>query len=60
MTEQEQIALGKTLWKIADELRDAMNVGDFRDYMLVFLLLCYLSDNYEEAACREPGLSELP
>ncbi len=47
--------LGKTLWAIADELRGAMNADDFRDYMLAFLFLRYLSDNYEVAARRELG-----
>ena len=47
--------LGNTLWKIADELRGAMNADDFRDYMLAFLFLRYLSDNYEEAAKKELG-----
>lgn len=47
--------LGKTLWKIADELRGAMNADDFRDYMLSFLFLKYLSDNYEAAAKKELG-----
>ncbi len=55
MTEQDQIRLGKTLWAIADELRGSMNADDFRDYMLVFLFLRYLSDNYEEAARKELG-----
>ncbi|MGB9731376.1 type I restriction-modification system subunit M [Calditerrivibrio nitroreducens] len=48
-------SLGKTLWAIADQLRGAMNADDFRDYMLAFLFLRYLSDNYEEAAKRELG-----
>jgi type I restriction enzyme M protein len=30
-----------------------MNADDFRDYMLSFLFLRYLSDNYEEAVKRE-------
>ncbi|GAB4348193.1 MAG: type I restriction-modification system subunit M [Flammeovirgaceae bacterium] len=47
--------LGKTLWKIADELRGSMNADDFRDYMLSFLFLRYLSDNYEESARKELG-----
>ena len=47
--------LGKTLWSIADDLRGAMNADDFRDYMLSFLFLRYLSDNYEVAAKRELG-----
>lgn len=47
--------LGKTLWAIANELRGAMNADDFRDYMLAFLFLRYLSDNYEAAARRELG-----
>jgi len=55
MTEQDQIRLGKTLWAIADELRGSMNADDFRDYMLSFLFLRYLSDNYEEAARSELG-----
>lgn len=32
-----------------------MNADDFRDYMLSFLFLRYLSDNYEEAAKKELG-----
>lgn len=55
MTDQEQRQLGKTLWNIADALRGAMNADDFRDYMLSFLFLRYLSDNYEQAAQRELG-----
>lgn len=55
MTEQELNQLGKTLWSIADNLRGAMNADDFRDYMLSFLFLRYLSDNYEAAAKKELG-----
>lgn len=55
MTLKEQQQLGKTLWEIADQLRGAMNADDFRDYMLSFLFLRYLSDNYEEAAKKELG-----
>lgn len=55
MTLKEQQQLGKTLWDIADQLRGAMNADDFRDYMLSFLFLRYLSDNYEEAAEKELG-----
>lgn len=53
MTEHDQKQLGKTLWNIADQLRGSMNADDFRDYMLAFLFLRYLSDNYEAAAKRE-------
>jgi type I restriction enzyme M protein len=53
MTEQAQKQLGKILWGIADHLRGAMNADDFRDYMLSFLFLRYLSDNYEAAAKKE-------
>ncbi len=56
MTAIEQQQLGKTLWAIADDLRGAMNADDFRDYMLSFLFLRYLSDNYEAAAKKELGL----
>jgi type I restriction enzyme M protein len=55
MTQKDQQKLGKTLWNIADDLRGAMNADDFRDYMLSFLFLRYLSYNYEEAARKELG-----
>src|ERR1700741_3628815 len=55
MTEEDQKELGKTLWNIADQLRGAMNADDFRDYMLSFLFLNYLSENYETAAKKELG-----
>jgi type I restriction enzyme M protein len=55
MTHKDQQQLGKTLWNIADDLRGAMNADDFRDYMLSFLFLRYLSYNYEEAAKKELG-----
>jgi len=55
LTEYDQKQLGKILWNIADQLRGAMNADDFRDYMLSFLFLRYLSDNYEAAARRELG-----
>jgi len=53
MIEQEQKQLGIILWSLADQLRGAMNADDFRDYMLSFLFLRYLSDNYEIAAKKE-------
>ena len=55
MTQQDKNKLGDTLWDIADQLRGAMNADDFRDYMLSFLFLRYLSFNYEEAAKKELG-----
>ena len=65
MTDQDQKQLGATLWGIADQLRGAMNADDFRDYMLSFLFLRYLSDNYETAAKKElgsdyPDTSDIP
>ncbi|GAB4093062.1 type I restriction-modification system subunit M [Flaviaesturariibacter terrae] len=55
MTAQDYKQLGSTLWSIADDLRGSMNADDFRDYMLSFLFLRYLSDNYEGAAKKELG-----
>lgn len=55
MTDTNQKQLGSTLWAIADQLRGAMDADDFRDYMLSFLFLRYLSDNYEMAAKKELG-----
>ena len=65
MTDTNQKQLGNTLWSIADHLRGAMDADDFRDYMLSFLFLRYLSDNYETAAkhnkfLKDLGLPELP
>ena len=54
--QNNQQQLGKTLWSIADQLRGSMSADDFRDYMLSFLFLRYLSDNYEAAAKKELGL----
>ena len=53
MNDTNQKQLGNILWAIADQLRGAMNADDFRDYMLSFLFLRYLSDNYETAAKKE-------
>ena len=56
MTDTNQKQLGKTLWDIAtNHLWGAMNADDYRDYMLSFLFLRYLSDNYETAAKKELG-----
>lgn len=55
MTSKQQEILNQSLWRIADELRGAMNADDFRDYMLSFLFLRYLSENYEAAAHKELG-----
>lgn len=55
MNETQHERLGATLWGIADKLRGAMNADDFRDYMLSFLFLRYLSDNYETAVKKELG-----
>ncbi|WP_255298106.1 N-6 DNA methylase [Campylobacter helveticus] len=55
MNDMQQKQLGSTLWAIADKLRGAMNADDFRDYILSFLFLRYLSDNYEEAVKKELG-----
>lgn len=55
MTKEQLNQLGKTLWDIANNLRGAMNADDFRDYMLSFLFLRYLSDNYEASAKKELG-----
>ncbi|QOY71820.1 type I restriction-modification system subunit M [Pseudomonas sp. OST1909] len=55
MNDTNRKQLGQTLWTIADQLRGAMDADDFRDYMLSFLFLRYLSDNYEIAAKKELG-----
>ncbi|MEI0493948.1 type I restriction-modification system subunit M [Brachyspira intermedia] len=49
MSDDQKKQLGAILWAIADKLRGAMDADDFKDYMLSFLFLKYLSDKYEEA-----------
>jgi type I restriction-modification system DNA methylase subunit len=62
MTDRDQKQLGKTRWNIADQLRGAMNADDFRDYMLSFLFLRYLSGKYEhplgDRDARQPGAGD--
>ena len=55
MTQKNQKELGNALWDIANILRGTMDADDFRDYMLSFLFLRYLSYNYEESAKKELG-----
>lgn len=55
MSKESNGKLGRTLWAIADSLRGQMDADDFRDYMLSFLFLRYISDNYEKAAKKELG-----
>ena len=55
MTATEQHKLGKALWAIADRLRGSMMADDFRDYMLSFIFLRYLSERYVEAVKNELG-----
>jgi type I restriction enzyme M protein len=55
MTEHKQKQLGKTRWAIADQLCGSLDADDFRDDMLWFLFLRYLSDNCEAAALKELG-----
>ena len=45
MTQKNQKELGNALWDIANILRGTMDADDFRDYMLSFLFLRYLSYN---------------
>jgi len=48
-----QKQLGNMFWNISDQLRRAMDANDFRDYMLSFRLLRYLSENHETASKKE-------
>jgi type I restriction-modification system DNA methylase subunit len=58
MTASDQQRLGKTLWAIADQLRGAMAADDFRDYMLAFLFLRYLSDILPHGVLFRGGAEE--
>ncbi len=50
MTEQDRKELGRLLWEIANKLRGSMDADDFRDYMLAFLFLKHISNNYQKIA----------
>ncbi len=55
MSQDKQKQLGSVLWSVANTLWGSMDANDYRDYMLSFLFLRYLSDNYEEEAKEELG-----
>ncbi|MBC6404473.1 MAG: type I restriction-modification system subunit M [Rhodospirillales bacterium] len=50
MTGDEKRQLHGQLWKVADELRGRMDADDFRDYILGFVFLKYLSGKVEACA----------
>ncbi len=60
MTQATQQKLGSMLWSIANTLWGTMNADDYRDYMLSFLFLRYLSDNYVKEARNELGEEDFP
>lgn len=55
INEQEKNRLFAALWSVADELRGSMTADNFRDYMLSFLFMRYLSENYETEAHKILG-----
>ena len=46
----QESKLGKILWSIADDLRGQMDADKFKDYMLGFIFLKFLSDTYKKIA----------
>ncbi len=60
MTQANQQKLGSMLWAIAKTLWGTMNADDYRDYMLSFLFLRYISDNYVKEAKSELGEEDFP
>jgi len=50
MTGEEKRQLHGQLWKVADVLRGRMDADDFRDYILGFVFLKYLSERVEAHA----------
>lgn len=56
---QEKQKLFAALWNVANDLRGAMTADNFRDYMLSFLFLRYLSENYEKETQKILG-SDFP
>jgi type I restriction enzyme M protein len=60
MTDTKRKQLGKPLWGIASDLRGAMDADDFRDYMLSFLFLRYLSNSLNAALTKLTTSSSTP
>lgn len=50
MTEEQKKALESRLWAIADILRGSMDGDEYRHYILGFIFLKYLSQNFEKNA----------
>ncbi|OGP66854.1 MAG: type I restriction-modification system subunit M [Deltaproteobacteria bacterium RBG_19FT_COMBO_43_11] len=49
--------LYSSLWKSCDELRGAMDAGQYKDYVLVLLFIKYVSDKY---AGKKDAIIEIP
>jgi len=47
VTNDERRQLHRQLWNVANELRGKMDADDFRDYILGFVFLKYLSERVE-------------
>lgn len=43
--EQERAEVHKTIWAIADELRNGVDGWDFKSYILGFMFYRYISEN---------------
>ena len=57
---ENQLALQKQLWNIANELRGKMNADEFRDYILGFIFYKYLSEKmllYANNLLRDDGIT---
>lgn len=50
MTDELKRQLAEALWNVANILRGSMDADDFRDYMLCFIFLRYISNDYEKKA----------
>ena len=50
--EQERDELYRSIWKIADELRGAVDGWDFKQYVLGIMFYRYISENLKEEETR--------
>ena len=46
--EQERVELHKTIWSIAEDLRDSVDGWDFKQYVLGILFYRFISENIEK------------
>ncbi len=61
MRERERGELYKTIWKIADDLRNEISSWELTNYILIFLFYRFISENFRDYfnKCQNDALGGL-